>query len=437
MLKKLTSIFKNKEVFNRVMFTLVILFIFKLGSTITIPRVDVTNVDIQNSTDIFGLMNILGGGALKNFSLFAMGVTPYINASIVVSLLAMGVLPKLEELSKQGAVGRRKLDNVTRALTLVLAGVQAYGVTVTMQNQYGLRLIGGGFFQFWDYVYLIAVTIGGTFMLMWLADQITTKGVGNGVSMIIFAGIITEIPYQISNAFQSFVGLDATNTGALFNGVISFSIYLLAYLLLIIFIIFMEQAQRKVPIQYASTTFQVKATDVTYLPIKLNSAGVIPVIFASSVLTAPPIIMTFLAVPQSNPIYRILSLNSMYNGVPYGLILYVVMTFMFTYFYTFIQVDPEKISENFGKSGAYIPGIRPGKETETYLTRVLVRVTTLGAIFLTIVSALPMVLSMFTALPSSIAFGGTGLIIVVGVITETAKEIDGRLAAKEYQGFIG
>ena len=437
MLKKLTSIFKNKEVFNRVMFTLVILFIFKLGSTITIPRVDVTNVDIQNSTDIFGLMNILGGGALKNFSLFAMGVTPYINASIVVSLLAMGVLPKLEELSKQGAVGRRKLDNVTRALTLVLAGVQAYGVIVTMQNQYGLRLIGGGFFQFWDYVYLIAVTIGGTFMLMWLADQITTKGVGNGVSMIIFAGIITEIPYQISNAFQSFVGLDATNTGALFNGVISFSIYLLAYLLLIIFIIFMEQAQRKVPIQYASTTFQVKATDVTYLPIKLNSAGVIPVIFASSVLTAPPIIMTFLAVPQSNPIYRILSLNSMYNGVPYGLILYVVMTFMFTYFYTFIQVDPEKISENFGKSGAYIPGIRPGKETETYLTRVLVRVTTLGAIFLTIVSALPMVLSMFTALPSSIAFGGTGLIIVVGVITETAKEIDGRLAAKEYQGFIG
>ena len=437
MLKKLTSIFKNKEVFNRVMFTLVILFIFKLGSTITIPRVDVTNVDIQNSTDIFGLMNILGGGALKNFSLFAMGVTPYINASIVVSLLAMGVLPKLEELSKQGAVGRRKLDNVTRALTLVLAGVQAYGVIVTMQNQYGLRLIGGGFFQFWDYVYLIAVTIGGTFMLMWLADQITTKGVGNGVSMIIFAGIITEIPYQISNAFQSFVGLDATNTGALFNGVISFSIYLLAYLLLIIFIIFMEQAQRKVPIQYASTTFQVNATDVTYLPIKLNSAGVIPVIFASSVLTAPPIIMTFLAVPQSNPIYRILSLNSMYNGVPYGLILYVVMTFMFTYFYTFIQVDPEKISENFGKSGAYIPGIRPGKETETYLTRVLVRVTTLGAIFLTIVSALPMVLSMFTALPSSIAFGGTGLIIVVGVITETAKEIDGRLAAKEYQGFIG
>jgi preprotein translocase subunit SecY len=436
-LKKLTSILKNKEVFNRVMFTLVVLFIFKLGSTLTIPRVDVSNVDIQNSTDIFGLMNILGGGALRNFSLFAMGVTPYINASIVVSLLAMGVLPKLEELSKQGAAGRRKLDNVTRALTLVLSGVQAYGVIVTMQNQYGLRLLGGGFFQFWDYVYLIAVTMGGTFLLMWLGDQITNKGVGNGISMIIFGGIITEIPYQITNAFQSFVGLDATNAGALFNGVISFSIYLLAYLLLIIFIIFMEQAQRKVPIQYSSSTFQVKATDVTYLPIKLNSAGVIPVIFASSVLTAPPIIMSFLAVPQSNPIYRILSLNSMYQGVPYGLIIYVFMTFVFTYFYTFIQVDPEKISENFGKAGAYIPGVRPGKETEFYLTKVLLRVTTLGAIFLTIVSALPMVLSMFTALPSSIAFGGTGLIIVVGVITETAKEIDGRLAAKEYQGFIG
>jgi preprotein translocase subunit SecY len=435
--KKIASIIKNKEVFNRVMFTLVILFVFKLGSTITIPRVDVTNVDIQNSSDIFGLMNILGGGALRNFSLFAMGVTPYINASIVVSLLAMGVLPRLEELSKQGAAGRRKLDNVTRALTLILAGVQAYGVIVTMQNQYGLGLLGGGLFQFWDYVYLIAITMGGTFLLMWLADQISTKGVGNGVSMIIFAGIITEIPYQISNAFQSFVCLDASNAGALFNGVISFSIYLLAYLVLIIFIIFMERAQRKVPIQYSSTTFQVKATDVTYLPIKLNSAGVIPVIFASSVLTAPPIIMTFLAIPQSNPIYRILSLNGTYQGVPYGLILYIVMTFLFTYFYTFIQVDPEKISENFGKSGAYIPGIRPGKETEQYLTKVLLRLTTIGAFFLTTVSALPMLLSMYSTLPSSIAFGGTGLIIVVGVISETSKEIDGRLAAKEYQGFIG
>ena len=277
MIKKITSILKNKEVLNRIVFTLVILFIFKLGSTITIPRVDVTNVDIQNSSDIFGLMNILGGGALKKFSLFALGVSPYITASIVVNLLSMGILPKLEELTKQGAQGRKKLDDTTRALTVLLAGVQAYGIVVTMQNQYGLSPIGGGSFSFWDYIYLIVITMAGTFLLVWMADQITSKGVGNGVSIIIFAGIITEIPYQIVNAFQNFVGVDVTG-GAIFNGVIKFSIYLLAYLLLVIFVIFMERSIRKVPIQYASTTFQARTNDVTYLPIKINSAGVIPVI---------------------------------------------------------------------------------------------------------------------------------------------------------------
>ncbi|MDD3383504.1 MAG: preprotein translocase subunit SecY [Bacilli bacterium] len=436
MIKKITSILKNKEVLNRIIFTLVILFIFKLGSTITIPRVDITNVDIQNSSDIFGLMNILGGGALKRFSLFALGVSPYITASIVVNLLSMGILPKLEELTKQGAQGRKKLDDTTRALTVLLAGVQAYGIVVTMQNQYGLSPIGGGSFSFWDYIYLIVITMAGTFLLVWMADQITSKGVGNGVSIIIFAGIITEIPYQIVNAFQNFVGVDVTG-GAIFNGVIKFSIYLLAYLLLVIFVIFMERSIRKVPIQYASTTFQARTNDVTYLPIKINSAGVIPVIFASSVLTAPPIIMNFLSIPRSNPVYQILSINGTYLGIPFGLILYIILIIVFTYFYTGLQVDPVKISDNFAKSGAYIPGIRPGNETAKYLKKVIYRVTTLGALFLTIISALPMFLTMYLSLPSSIAFGGTGLIIVVGVILETAKEIDGRLAAKEYQGFIG
>ena len=436
MLHKLASMFKNKEVRNRIIFTLIILFVFKLGSTITVPRVDVTNVDIQNTADIFGLMNTLGGGALRNFSVFSLGVTPYITASILVSLLSMGVLPKLEELSKQGAQGRKKLNDVTRALTILIAGVQGYGVIITMQNQYGLAPIGGGVFSAWDYVYLIVVIMAGSFLLMWMADQITTKGVGNGVSIIIFAGILMEMPYQITNAYSNFVGLDATG-GAVFNGVIKFSVYLLAYLLMIIFIIFTERSVRKVPIQYASTTFQARAsTDVTYLPIKVNSAGVIPVIFASSLLTAPTIIMNFLGVSRANPIYAILSTSSTYKGIPWGMIMYALLIIIFSYFYTFLQVDPQIISENFQKAGAYIPGVRPGDETAKYLKNILIRDTTFGAIFLMVIALLPMVLTMYLSLPSSIAFGGTGLIIVVGVILETSKEIDGRLAAREYQGFV-
>ncbi len=436
MLQKLASILKNKDVRNRIIFTLIILFIFKMGSTITVPLVDVTNVNIANSADIFGLMNTLGGGALKEFSLFALGISPYITASIIVSLLSMGVLPKLEELTKQGAAGRKKLNGVTRALTVVLAGVQGYGVIVTMQNQYGLTKIGGGSFTFIEYAYLITIIVAGTLLLMWMADQITQKGVGNGTSLIIFAGIIAQIPYQITNAYQSFAGLESSS-GAVFNGIIKFVVYLLCYLLLIAFVIFEEKSVRKVPIQYSATTFRTQTPkDVTYLPIKVNSAGVIPVIFASSIMTVPTIIMNFAGVSQANPLYRILSISTAYNGVPYGLIIYAILIFLFGYFYTFLQVDPAQMAENFTKSGAYIPGIRPGKETEKYIKTILIRITTLGTLFLTFIAVLPMILTMYVKLASSIAFGGTSLIIVVGVILETSKEIDGRLAAKEYQGFV-
>lgn len=435
MFDKISSIWKNKEVLNRIVFTLVVLFIFKLGSTITVPLVDISSVTIDTSSDIFGLMNILGGGALTKFSIFALSVSPYITASIVIQLLSMGVLPQLEELSSQGAQGRKKLDNATRALTLLLAAVQAYGVIITMEYNYGLEPLNGGSFSVWDYFYLILITTAGTFLLMWMADQITQKGVGNGLSMIIFAGIITEIPYQIGNAYTSFIGV-ASSGGEIFNGLINFSIYLLAYLSLVVFVVFMEKSIRKIPIQYASTNSQARTKDVSYLPIKINSAGVIPVIFASSVMTAPTIIMSFLKVASTHPAYYILTLGQTYYGVPWSLFIYIILIFMFTFFYTNLQLDPEKISENFAKAGAYIPGIRPGKETQSYLRRVINRVTTVGAFALTFLASLPLLLVWLLDLSSSIAFGGTGLLIVVGVVLETASEIDGRLASKEYQGFV-
>lgn len=436
MIKKLTSIIKNSEVRNRILFTLVVLFVFKLGSTITVPLVDVSSVSIQDSADIFGLMNILGGGALQKFSIFALGVSPYITASIVIQLLSMGVLPKLEELSKQGPQGKQKLNTATRALTLLLAAVQGYGIMVTMENQYNLAPLAGGSFSVWDYIYVITIVTAGTYLVMWMADQITSKGVGNGVSMIIFAGIVMEMPYQILQAYQNFVGVDSSDGSAIFNGIIQFVIYLLGYVAIIIFVMFTEKAERRIPMQYAQTAFQIRTKDVSYLPLKLNSAGVIPVIFASSLLTVPPIIMNFMGVSQAHPLYRILALNTEYEGFYWGTFIYIVLIFLFTFFYTNLQLDAEKMAENFAKSGAYIPGVRPGKETEKYLKRVIFRITSIGACCLVFIAALPMFLQIVLSLPSAIAFGGTGLVIVVGVASETAKEVDGRLASKDYEGFI-
>jgi preprotein translocase subunit SecY len=271
---------------------------------------------------------------------------------------------------------------------------------------------------------------------MWMADQISSKGVGNGTSMIIFAGIIMEIPYQISQAYNNFVGVDATDGSAIFNGIIQFCIYLLGYVAIILFVMFTEKAERRMSMQHAQTSFQVRTNDVSYLPIKLNSAGVIPVIFASSLLTVPPIIMNFAGVSQSNPLYRILSLNTEYEGFYWGTCIYIFLIFVFTFFYTSLQLDAEKMATNFAKSGTYIPGVRPGKETEKYLRKVIFRVTTIGAFCLVFIAALPMFLQNVLELPSAISFGGTGLIVAVGVAAETAREINGRLASKDYQGFI-
>jgi len=439
MFKKIQSIVKNREVFNRFIFTLVILFVFKIGSSITLPLVDIGEIDYGATGGIFELLNMLGGGALSNFSIFALGVSPYITASIVVQLLAKGVLPKLEELSKQGAEGKKKLDQVTRALTLLLAGVQGYGVIVTMQQNYNLSKIGGASFETLDYIYLIIILLAGTFLLMWMADQITAKGIGNGLSMIIFAGIIMEMPYQLKTAYELFVPVSSEGS-LIFNGIINYGIYLLGYILVIIFVVFMEKSIRKIPMQYASHNQQSmrSQSDISFLPIKVNSAGVIPVIFASSILTAPTIIMSFAGVEQTHWLYQVFSIGTVAkDGVPWGTIIYIVLIFVFAYFYTLLEMDPTEMSENFQKSGAYIPGIRPGKETAKYIKKVIVRVTLIGAIFLVFLSGVPMFLTMVLKLNSSIAFGGTGLIIVAGVASEIAEQVDGLIAGKEYNNFIG
>ena len=432
MISKFVEMFKNKNIRERIFYTLGIFLIFKLGTSITLPLVDVTNLQLDGQS-MLNLLNMMGGGSLQNFSILALGVSPYITSSIVIELLAAGVLPKLQELREQGQKGKKALENTTRGLTLLLGGVQAYGILVTAMN-YNMEIAGG--LTFWNAAYLILVLLGGTFFVMWLGDQITVKGVGNGMSMIIFAGCISGLPTHFIQAYGVFTfGLSGAEE--FFGGVVKFGLYCLFYLAVVIFVVFMEQAQRKIPIQYSSNSYTVRsASDVTYLPMKINSAGVIPIIFASSVMTAPATVMGLLGEEAKGGFFDFISLTSPFHGVYTGLIIFALLVVIFTFFYSNMQVNPEKIADNFSKSGAYIPGIRPGKETEKYISKVLNRVTLMGAGFITLIAVLPYILQIvmgyFSEYAANLAsgFGGTSIIIVVGVALETYKFIESQLMSR-------
>lgn len=433
MLATLTSVFKNKEMRNRILFTLAMLFIFRLGAQIPAPNINTNNIAEANS--LINMMNLLGGGAMDQMSIFALGITPYITASIIIQLLSMDVIPHLTELAKSGQTGKKKMDKYTRYLALVLCFVQAYTMTMALQSGDSQLLINSNLA---GYLYVTTVFTAGTMFLLWIADRISLHGIGNGVSMIIFAGIVAEIPYQFSEAFRS---LTTGATGsALFSGILTFSGFVLVYLLIIVLVIFVQTAVRKIPIQYTSSTVQTKNKDMTYLPLKINSASVIPVIFASAIMMAPLQIIQICinqgwlkASEFTNTLSELMSMQSAVS-----LTIYVVLIILFTFFYTKLTVDPEKISENLSKSGTYIPGIRPGKETKEYVNKVLSRITVLGALSLAVIAILPHIAPMLIpGLPNSIRMGGTGLIIVVGVAMETTAQIKGKITQKSYQGFMG
>lgn len=433
MFAAIANIFKNKEMRNRILFTLVMLFIFRLGAQIPAPNVDTTKA--FESTGLISMMNLLGGGALDKMSIFALGVGPYITASIIIQLLSMDVIPHLTELSKSGQTGRKVIDKYTRYLALVLSLVQAYSMIMLLDTQYGVVVNN----ELSGYLYIATVFTAGTMFLMWLSDRISLKGIGNGMSMIIFAGIVANIPFQFSEAFRSLTA-GATAGSSYFNGILTFCGFVFIYLLIIVLVIFMQTALRKIPIQYTSSTVQTKNKDMTYLPLKINSASVIPVIFANAMMMAPLTIVQILInnnVLQANgfttTMSRFLDMKS-----PESLCVYIILTILFTFFYTKLVVDPEKIAENLQKSGTYIPGIHPGKETKEYINKVLSRITVLGALSLAFIALLPHVAPMLIpALPASISMGGTGLIIVVGVAMETTAQIQGKVNAKSYRGFMG
>lgn len=439
-MKKIASIFKNKEIMQRIMFTIMILLVIRIGAAITVPGVTVGEElgNAMNSASAVALMDMLGGGALESFSIFALGVSPYITAQIIIQLLSKDVLPALTELSKQGQYGRKKTEMATRYLTLMLGAVQAYGIIKTMENGEYVTVNNPGF---WTYAYIVTIMLAGAMTVMWLGDQITEKGLGNGISMVIFAGIVRGLPNKIKTAFQSWVG-----TGEIYKepplvikGWILFILYIVAFVLILAFVVFIELAKRKIPVQHTGKSGGQTAamSRASFLPIKVNSAGVIPVIFASSIMMTPTVIASFIS-SDSPEWLKIFSYTEMYDmggwKMPWGLIIYITLIMLFTFFYATLQIDPEQLADNFRKNGSYIPGVRPGNETERYVKKVVNRVTCIGALALTFIAALPVVLSLSGLFGnnSSLAIGGTGLIIAVGVSLELRDQVNGLLAGKTF-----
>jgi preprotein translocase subunit SecY len=447
-MKKLAAILKNKDIRDRILFTIMIFFVFRVGSNITVPGVTLT--DSMSDISLLNMMNLMGGGALQNFSIFALGVSPYITSQIIVELLSKDVLPALTELAKEGQSGRKKMEMTTRILTLVLGAVQAYGIIVTMNNSDAITIAN---LNGWMYVKTIVLLIAGSMLTMWMADQITEKGVGNGVSMMIFAGIVSSLPSQIYSAISYYFTSElATEETRIVTGALKLLLYLATYVLIIIFVTFIEKSIRKIPIQHSGTggALNAKVNNTSFLPIKINSAGVIPVIFASSIMMAPAVITSFIVEDYTSNETIMNVLNAFTTSawtempwfgnkvwlMPWGLIIYIILTFAFSYFYSNININPEKMADDFQKNGSYIPGIRPGNETQRYVSKVLNRVTFIGATALTLIAAFPVVLTLAEIVPSSLALGGTGMIIVVGVALETSQQIDGLLASQSHATVI-
>lgn len=405
---------KNKDLQKKILFTLLGLFIFKLGTLIVVPGID--KESLTGSLGFLELLNVMGGGAMERFSIFALGVGPYITASIIIQLLSMDIIPYLSELNEQGGVGRAKLNQITRIVGIILAFIQGY--------MYSFAYIGNG--SAMDYMQFSIILTAGTCFLLWLGDQITAKGVGNGVSLIIMAGIIASMPNMFANAWGGFV--DASSMQGTLLGIVLFIIYVLVYLIIVVGIIFVENAERRIPVQYANKSNATFGGKQNYLPFRLNSAGVIPVIFASALLSIPSIIAQFIKKDG----FTLFINKWIVTTSPTGLILYIVLIFAFSYFYTFIQIKPKDMADNLNKNGGYIPGIRPGEETNKYITKVLKRLTVVGATGLTFIAALPIVFGMVTNLPTSVTIGGTGLLIVVGVALETYKQIESQLVSRNY-----
>lgn len=411
------QIFKktNKDLRNRVLFTIVGLFIFSLGNAIVVPNVNINTGDLG----FLELLNIMSGGGLKRFSIFALGVMPYITASIILQVLQMDIMgiSYFQELKDMGEEGRRKINKINRYLGIFFAFIEGYIYSLMFLQKGGSAL---------EYVQISVILTAGTAFLLWLGDEITNKGIGNGISLIIMAGIINTVPSMMIEAFKSLVSSSANR----FLGSLSFALFILIYIGIIVGVIFVQEAERRIPIQYSNRSTGAYGKNQSFLPLRINSAGVMPVIFSSAILAIPTTLTYFIKNAGFNSFVN----KYLTTTTPIGFVVYIILIILFTYGYTYVAaVNPEDISKNLNKQNGYIPGIRPGKETTKHISKVLSRITFMGAVFIAIIAAIPIVFSWVSKMPSTVSLGGTSILIVVGVLLETYKQLESSVASRAYR----
>ncbi len=421
----LTNIFRIPELRKRLLFSLGMLAVYRLGIFVTTPGVDrIAMRRVVSQGSLLGLLNFFSGGALEQLSIFALGIMPYVSASIILQLLTV-VVPALEKLQKEGELGRRKITQYTRYGTVVLSAIQGYGISTyleTLRDQTGLSVVAepGWAFRLMTMVSLAA----GTAFIMWMGEQITERGIGNGISLVIFAGIVARVP---AAAYQTFMAYRAPGSQVTELGLLILAIVMMVVIGVIVFV---ERGQRRIPIQYAKRVVGRKAYggQSTHLPLKVNTSGVIPPIFASSLLLFPATLAGWF--PFLGAVQTALSPGTwIYNVIYVGLIVF------FAYFYTAVTFNPVDVADNLKKNGGYIPGIRPGKNTATFIDHVLSRITFGGAMYLSAICVLPTIIT--SEFGVSFYFGGTSLLIVVGVALDTVQQIEGHLITRHYEGFTG
>lgn len=429
MFSTLKNAFKDKEIRNKIFFTLFILLLYRIGANIAVPGVNAKAINQVAQTGLVPMLDTVSGGGLDNYSIFSLGVSPYVTAQIVIQLLQMDIVPKLVEWGKQGEVGRRKTNQVTRYLTLVVAFIQSIGITLGFNVLTQMGLVKSQTPQ--TYIQIAIIMTAGTFLLTWLGDEITDKGLGNGVSVIIFAGIISRLPNGIAQIFKE----DVSNASSSdrWKGIVFFVAIIIAILVITKVVTWVEQAIRRVPIQY--TRRAAVSGSESFLPLKVNVSGVIPVIFASSFIITPSTILMAFQSHQGEQWYQILTQIFSLQTTP-GAVIYTLLIVLFTFFYAFVQVNPEKLSENLQKQSAYIPSVWPGKDTQDFVSKLLMRLSTVGSVYLGLVALLPQLATNIWGLPSSIGLGGTSLLIVIGVVLELSRQVNGLLMKREYVGFI-
>ncbi|MBM7557814.1 preprotein translocase subunit SecY [Halanaerobacter jeridensis] len=418
MLSALKNAWKVEELRNKILFVLAMIAVYRVGAHIPVPGIDPSKLQqFFQGSGVLGFLNMFSGGALRRFTIFAMSISPYITASIVMQLLTV-VIPKLEELSKQGQEGKKIITKYTRYATVVLGLIQGTGITMMIRNTGAIANN-----SFFNLATIVITLTAGTIFLMWLGEQITDKGIGNGISIIIFASIISRFPTAVMNTF------DRLQAGAI--NIFNVLIFAAIAVVVIAVVIYIQQGQRKVPVQYSKRVVgrKVYGGRSTHIPMKVNQAGVIPVIFASSVLLFPATIAQFIQQDWAQAVANALS-----PGTPLYIILFALMIIFFTYFYTAIQFNPIEIADNMKQNGGFVPGRRPGRPTAEYLDKILTRITLAGAIFLAGVAVLPNFVINLTGIEAR--FGGTALLIVIGVALRTMQQVETYLLSRHYEGFM-